>query len=280
MAEAAAAALHAACGGDAGRTITELFRHLRKSGCAHFTGDDQEKEWVLDALKGSAVSETSASAKEELRPVSLTVTAGAQKAFDKAQAEAQAAAAQESQESKDIPIGTQCKRNGCKRTYQGPESSKVVCDFHPGAAVFHETYKYWSCCDTTRAWDWDDFQKIVPCRHGPEFCAFTDDAPGLAKRAPCRHDFFQVGTGVTWNIFAKKVDPKLSSFLLSPTHVKLQVVFDGGKVFKYNAKLSGKVVPDQCKVEIGAPKIEITLVKAPESTGAAWERIGEEIADE
>jgi len=273
----AAAALHSACGGDAGNALTELFRYLRQSGCTHMTDDDQCKEWIHEALARSAAGEKKND--DELAPMKVTVTPAAKRALEESLKKLAEEVGQP-QVSEDIPAGTKCKRNGCKTIYQGPESAKKLCEFHPGTAIFHETYKYWSCCDTTRAWDWDDFQKIPTCRVGPELCAFTDDAPGLPKRAACRQDFFQVGTGVTWNIYAKKVQPQLSSFQLSKTHAKVNIVFDGGKVFNYYAKLSGKVVPDQCKVEIGGPKIEIALVKAPESSGAAWEKLGEEIKEE
>eukprot|EP01062_Namystynia_karyoxenos_P059060 TRINITY_DN504_c0_g3_i1.p1 TRINITY_DN504_c0_g3~~TRINITY_DN504_c0_g3_i1.p1 ORF type:complete len:306 (+),score=87.61 TRINITY_DN504_c0_g3_i1:75-920(+) len=274
---AEAAGLHAACGKDPRRTLSELLTYLRSIGAAPLSGGDEEEAWVLEVLRATRAAGQQQNA-DELRKMPVTVTPGAQRAFERAQAEAKEKP--KAAETTEIPIGTKCKRNGCKNVYEGPQSQEIICHYHPGAAIFHETYKYWSCCDTHRAWDWDDFQRIPPCRVGPETCAFTDEAAGLRKRAPCRHDFFQVGTGVTWSIYAKKVDPEKSMFMISPTHVQVEVHFDVDKVFRYHAKLSGRIEPEQCKIEIKEPKIEISLRKAADASGQAWEKLGEEIHDE
>eukprot|EP01065_Artemidia_motanka_P037909 TRINITY_DN467_c1_g1_i1.p1 TRINITY_DN467_c1_g1~~TRINITY_DN467_c1_g1_i1.p1 ORF type:complete len:298 (+),score=113.65 TRINITY_DN467_c1_g1_i1:60-896(+) len=271
MAAEAAAELHAKCGGAADAALAELLQHLRRAGAPQLTGDAQEEEWVLSVLRGTRSAGPVKTA--ELRDMNVTVTPGAKRAFESAKAAAAAAGAE--QQQTEIAVGTECKRNGCKNKYQGPESLQTICHYHHGSAVFHETYKYWSCCDGRRAWDWDDFQKIEPCTHGPEHCAFTDDAPGLRKKAPCRHDMFQVGTGVTWNIYAKKVDPEKSKFLLSADTIHAEVYFDNNKFFRYHAKLSGAVEPEHCKVEIKEPKIEVSLRKAADASGIAWTTIGE-----
>eukprot|EP01059_Diplonema_ambulator_P007271 TRINITY_DN16752_c0_g3_i1.p2 TRINITY_DN16752_c0_g3~~TRINITY_DN16752_c0_g3_i1.p2 ORF type:complete len:271 (+),score=89.42 TRINITY_DN16752_c0_g3_i1:1182-1994(+) len=215
-----------------------------------------------------------------LRPMEVTVTPGAQRAFDKFMAEAKPLETEASEEA-DIPIGKACVRKGCSTKYVGPESLKTLCVHHPGHAVFHETYKYWSCCDRNKKYDFDEFMAITGCREGPETCAFDETSAGIPKRAPCRHDFFQVGSTVTLNIYAKKVDPSKSTFLISDTQLRVSIIFDLGKEFALNLNLSGSVDPTQCKVEIKEPKIEITLKKGGEGAvqGAAWEVIGTPIEE-
>ena len=133
----------------------------------------------------------------------LTVSPGATRAFEK-WVEANAGKTAE-EESTEVAMGKECVRNGCSNTYTGPASLEAVCSHHPGQAVFHETYKYWSCCERNKKYDFDEFRAIPGCRDGPETCAFSEASAGMAKKAPCRHDFFQVGPNLTLNIYAKKV---------------------------------------------------------------------------
>lgn len=45
-----------------------------------------------------------------------------------------------------IAQGTECLHNGCKVKFAGDAQRSEPCLYHPGAAVFHEGSKYWSCC--------------------------------------------------------------------------------------------------------------------------------------
>ena len=80
-----------------------------------------------------------------------------------------------------------------------------TCNFHPGGPVFHEGYKYWSCCKKKRTTEFSEFMGFPGCTKGT--CVFTED-PTKKKKALCRYDFFQQGTTVTLSIYAKKVDPE------------------------------------------------------------------------
>ena len=44
-------------------------------------------------------------------------------------------------------VGWKCCRSGCTAEYKGPESNAEVCFYHPGAPIFHEGMKFWSCCE-------------------------------------------------------------------------------------------------------------------------------------
>ncbi|KAF4604144.1 hypothetical protein EYR40_001327 [Pleurotus pulmonarius] len=56
-----------------------------------------------------------------------------------------------------------CSRNGCKKDFE--EGTGGPCIHHPGAPVFHEGLKSWSCCQDVNkpVTDFDDFLKITGC---------------------------------------------------------------------------------------------------------------------
>ncbi|KAI5474199.1 CORD and CS domain containing protein, partial [Pseudohyphozyma bogoriensis] len=61
--------------------------------------------------------------------------------------------------------GTTCKRKACGVSYDGESREGEVCSYHPGAPIFHEGSKGYSCCKP-RHLDFDDFLKIKGCRTG------------------------------------------------------------------------------------------------------------------
>lgn len=62
----------------------------------------------------------------------------------------------------EIPANATCRRKGCGATYKGPDSRDEKCVHHPGAPVFHEGSKGWSCCKR-RVLEFDQFLKIPGC---------------------------------------------------------------------------------------------------------------------
>ena len=66
---------------------------------------------------------------------------------------------------KELEGTVQCTRLGCNNRFPkgGPYPK---CTYHKSPPVFHETVKFWSCCPTTKAYDWDDFQAIPGCCTG------------------------------------------------------------------------------------------------------------------
>eukprot|EP00397_Hematodinium_sp_SG-2012_P039055 GEMP01042581.1.p1 GENE.GEMP01042581.1~~GEMP01042581.1.p1 ORF type:complete len:280 (+),score=57.27 GEMP01042581.1:59-898(+) len=54
-----------------------------------------------------------------------------------------------------------CKRFGCNQHYE--EGAQDTCRHHKAPPIFHETAKYWSCCTGTKAYDWEDFERIPGC---------------------------------------------------------------------------------------------------------------------
>jgi len=69
------------------------------------------------------------------------------------------------QKRKEMENSAACVHFGCKSRFPkgGPYPD---CTFHAAPPVFHETAKFWSCCPTKKAYDWEDFQAIPGCQNG------------------------------------------------------------------------------------------------------------------
>lgn len=59
-----------------------------------------------------------------------------------------------------------CKRFGCGKKYYERDNVEGCCSYHVKPPIFHETVKYWSCCPTKKAYDWDSFMEIRGCETG------------------------------------------------------------------------------------------------------------------
>lgn len=66
---------------------------------------------------------------------------------------------------KELASTVACTHFGCKHRFPagGPYPD---CCYHAAPPVFHETAKFWSCCPTKKAYDWEDFQNIPGCQTG------------------------------------------------------------------------------------------------------------------
>ena len=58
-----------------------------------------------------------------------------------------------------------CRRLGCGKEYYEKDNTEGSCHYHDGKPMFHDTKKGWTCCNQI-AYDWDDFQKLQPCKVG------------------------------------------------------------------------------------------------------------------
>jgi len=60
-----------------------------------------------------------------------------------------------------------CTNFGCrKRFVPGRDDKEETCLHHAGKPVFHDTYKYWSCCKEKKTMEFDEFEQIPPCAKG------------------------------------------------------------------------------------------------------------------
>ena len=63
-----------------------------------------------------------------------------------------------------VPANASCRRRGCGTTYSGDEKREnEKCVHHPGAPIFHEGSKGWSCCKR-RVLEFDQFMNIEGCK--------------------------------------------------------------------------------------------------------------------
>ena len=63
-----------------------------------------------------------------------------------------------------IKDGQECRRRGCSEKYkEGSSREGEKCVHHPGAPIFHEGSKGWSCCKR-RVLEFDQFMNIEGCK--------------------------------------------------------------------------------------------------------------------
>ena len=69
-----------------------------------------------------------------------------------------------------------CTHFGCKNRFPrgGPYPD---CQYHKSPPVFHETAKFWSCCASKKAYDWETFESIPGCMTGKCTDVKEGDAP-------------------------------------------------------------------------------------------------------
>ncbi len=64
----------------------------------------------------------------------------------------------------EIPDGRVCRRRGCGASFKKGSSREVeTCVHHPGAPIFHEGSKGYTCCKR-RVLEFDQFMKIEGCQ--------------------------------------------------------------------------------------------------------------------
>lgn len=161
---------------------------------------------------------------------------------------------------------------------------------HPGAPIFHEGSKGWSCCKR-RVLEFDQFMNIEGCktkdRHlfvgsgkkggeeKVETVRCVDSALCLASQygldnetlTRCRHDYYQTATSVIASLYLKKIDKESASIVFHPDHVDLDLRTTDSKRYATEFTLYGAINPEESKFRILGTKLELTLVKAD---GASW----------
>eukprot|EP00051_Salpingoeca_urceolata_P024629 m.434967 g.434967 ORF g.434967 m.434967 type:complete len:316 (-) comp20254_c3_seq4:76-1023(-) len=61
---------------------------------------------------------------------------------------------------------SKCYNKGCNKSFTEAENVGEPCKFHPGDPVFHEGYKFWSCCEKRRFTDFTAFLDHPGCTLG------------------------------------------------------------------------------------------------------------------
>ncbi|KAJ0055669.1 hypothetical protein NL108_009613 [Boleophthalmus pectinirostris] len=164
---------------------------------------------------------------------------------------------QEQKESQGVTPGTRCKNAGCKTVYQNTDTEKETCTYHPGGPVFHEGYKYWSCC-CIKTLDFNAFLDQKGCSTGKHCWVRKQDK----KKVACRHDWHQTANTVVVTIYAKNAHPKFSTIEANSTVLFCQIQFENDKVFKREFHLWGVVDVKQSGVNYVPSKVEIVMRKS------------------
>ncbi|CAG7817940.1 unnamed protein product [Allacma fusca] len=167
-------------------------------------------------------------------------------------------------DNEDVKVGDKCQNNGCQVTYSGPESNLTECVHHPGVPIFHEGYKYWSCCKK-KTTEFEVFQNQKGCTTGnhmwKKVAEERNDSSGN-RILKCRNDWVQTGSNVIVTIYGKKCDPSKSKISLNPVRLQVDIFFpEEGGFYRSSWLLAGIVDVDCSSVTMTPNKIEITMKK-------------------
>ncbi|KAI1847298.1 hypothetical protein JX266_006523 [Neoarthrinium moseri] len=178
--------------------------------------------------------------------------------------------------SLEIPDGKTCRRKGCHATYKKGQarSDDEQCVHHPGAPIFHEGSKGYSCCKR-RVLEFDEFMRIEGCKTSPRhlFIGSGEDK----KKSPSaeetldtvRHDYYQTPSTVIASFFLKKIDSPKSTVKFQAQTMLLDLVTSDAtpKRYKADVPLYGKIDPEKSTFKIFGTKLEVNLSKAD---GTGW----------
>lgn len=165
-----------------------------------------------------------------------------------------------------VAIGTSCKRGGCNSSYDSPASDNTVCVHHPGVPVFHEGYKFWSCCQKKTS-DFTTFLGQVGCESGKHKW-IQDEKTDIA----CRWDWHQTPSTVVVAVYAKNYDYKRSFVKISPVRLIVKLVFpqQGNAEFNIDVELRGVIDEKKATVNMFGTKLEVSM---PKAEGGHWTKL-------
>jgi len=81
-----------------------------------------------------------------------------------------------------------CTHKGCGKEFDDTSTTEQVCIYHPGAPIFHEGLKSWSCCNTVNkpVLDFDEFMAIGGCTRGVHSVDAPKVEPSPKSSTPSR----------------------------------------------------------------------------------------------
>ncbi|KAJ9157695.1 Cysteine and histidine-rich domain-containing protein [Pleurostoma richardsiae] len=189
--------------------------------------------------------------------------------------------------SLEIPDGRVCRRRGCGATYRkGAPREGERCVHHPGAPIFHEGSKGYSCC-RRRVLEFDQFMKIEGCETKDRHLFVGSGKKEKKAREPgvggdkedgdeeeealetVRTDFYQTPASVIASFFLKKIDKDAAKVAFAARSVSLDLPTTDSPRRRYRAEvpLFGAVDPARSSFKILGTKLEVSLAKAD---GASW----------
>ncbi|QDS74648.1 hypothetical protein FKW77_009285 [Venturia effusa] len=168
----------------------------------------------------------------------------------------------------DVPVqyGQTCRRKGCEVTYNGSREGEV-CVHHPGAPIFHEGSKGYTCCKR-RVLEFDQFLKLEGCKTKDRHLFVGAKRTGEEKLDTVRNDFYQTSTSVIASLYLKKIDKEKSTVKFSsPNTVDLDLRTSDNKRYATQIELYAPIDTGKSAYKIMGTKLEFTLVKAD---GRGW----------
>ena len=165
-----------------------------------------------------------------------------------------------------VQIGTSCKRGGCNKSYDSPASDDTICVHHPGFPIFHEGYKFWSCCQKKTS-DFSTFLSQVGCETGKHQWIKEEQ-----ESVSCRWDWHQTSSNVVVAVYAKNYDYKRSFVKVSPVRLIVKLIFpqQNDSEFNIDLELRGIIDVSKTSVTMYGTKIEIVM---PKAEGAHWVKL-------
>ncbi|KAK4449527.1 cysteine and histidine-rich domain-containing protein [Podospora aff. communis PSN243] len=181
-------------------------------------------------------------------------------------------------EAIEIPDGRICRRRACGVSYKkGSNREDEVCVHHPGAPIFHEGSKGYTCCKR-RVLEFDQFMKIEGCKTKSRHLFVGSGKKDAAKQATggeevletVRHDFYQTPTSVIASFFLKKINKETAKVEFGSQTLDLDLPTTDTPIpkrYKTEVPLFGPIDVAKSSFKILGSKLEVTLVKAD---GISW----------
>ncbi|KAI6084414.1 integrin beta-1-binding protein [Hypoxylon rubiginosum] len=187
----------------------------------------------------------------------------------------------------EIPDGKVCRRKGCNVAYKKGQarSDDEKCVHHPGAPIFHEGSKGYSCCKR-RVLEFDQFMKLEGCKTSPRHLfigsgqqkkgkaadntsAATATGNGEELLETVRNDFYQTPTTVIVSFFLKKIDKDKATVKFETQELVLDLPTSDAQPKRYRTTvpLFGTIDPEKSTYKILGTKLEVSLYKAD---GGGW----------
>ncbi|ORX59496.1 chord-domain-containing protein [Hesseltinella vesiculosa] len=174
---------------------------------------------------------------------------------------------EEDDEAIPVAVGTTCKRRGCGVTYKDDatnrnEGPEAACQYHPGAPVFHEGSKGWSCCPR-KVLEFEEFLKISGCKQGKHL--FVGQKSDKEEQVDCRMDWYQTQMSVIVSIFAKnKEDTKVT---FAERGFDVDIKMKDQKRYTKHFPLFHSIDVEASSFTVLTTKVEVTLKK---TSGVSW----------
>lgn len=162
----------------------------------------------------------------------------------------------------ELAVGWKCCRSGCNAEYKGPESNAEVCFYHPGAPIFHEGMKFWSCCER-KTTDFTAFLNQAGCTKADNHQWVHPDEAAEKSKQTARYDFHQIPDKIYVNVYCKGIIPAKTKVVISSQRIDINVCFGSAEteMALRVTELWALINPAESKLQYSGTKLELALSK-------------------